>query len=184
MCPSMLSIESRQKDLYMINLLHIILIDLSWSKQRLRHRLKKILKILYCSILLHCSLNYDQFTVLCANICHFYKFTFNIFKIVKFLKVLKITTCFDQYDHPQLLKSSGGNCCYYAAIACVPSMRTCVVLGVSCSLLFSVAWTDRNWVKEIPSHSHEWSYIKAYTNYPEYHNIIARHAKTWNFYSS
>jgi hypothetical protein len=43
------------------------------------------------------TVNYDQFTVLCANTCHFYKFTFKIFKIVKFLKVLKITTCFGQY---------------------------------------------------------------------------------------
>jgi hypothetical protein len=57
-------------------------------------------------------LNYDQFTVLCANTCQFYKFTFKIFKILKFLKVLEITTCFGQYGHPQVLKSSGGNCFY------------------------------------------------------------------------
>jgi hypothetical protein len=60
------------------------------------------------------------------------------FKLLKILKVLKITTCFGQYGHPQALKSSGGNCCYSAAIACVLPMRTCVVLGVLCSLLFSV----------------------------------------------
>jgi hypothetical protein len=59
----------------------------------------------------------------------------------KHLSVLQVhiyTTCFGQYGHPQVLKSSGGNCCYSAAIVCVPSMRTYVVLGVLCSLLFSV----------------------------------------------
>jgi hypothetical protein len=88
------------------------------------------------------EVDYDQFTVLRANTCQFYKFTF---KILKFLKVLKITTRFGQYGHPQVLESSGGNC-YSAVIACVLPMRTCVVLGVSCSLLFSVVsrQTDHN----------------------------------------
>jgi hypothetical protein len=62
-----------------------------------------------------------------------------MFKILKFLKVLKITTCFGQYGHHQVLKSSGGNCCYFAVVTCVPLMRMCVVLGVLCSLLFFVA---------------------------------------------
>jgi hypothetical protein len=93
--------------------------------------------ILYCSILLHFTLNYDQFSVLCANTYQFFKFTFKIVKLLKFLKVLKITTCFGQYGHPQVLKSSGRNCCYSVDIACVPSMRTYAVLGVLCALLFS-----------------------------------------------
>jgi hypothetical protein len=80
-------------------------------------------------------INYDQFSVLCANTCQFFKFTFKFLKLLKFLTVLKITTCFGQYGHPQVLKSSGGNCCYSAAIACVPLTRTYVVLGVLCSLL-------------------------------------------------
>jgi hypothetical protein len=82
--------------------------------------------------------NYDQFSVLCANTCQLFKFTFKILKLLKFLIVLKITTCFGQYGHPQMLKSSWGNCCYSSDIACVPSMRTCVVLGMLCSVLFSV----------------------------------------------
>jgi hypothetical protein len=36
------------------------------------------------------KLNYDLFTVLCANTCQFYKFTFKIFKILKFLKILNV----------------------------------------------------------------------------------------------
>jgi hypothetical protein len=104
-------------------------------------------KILYCSILLHFSLNYSQFTVLSANTCQLYKFTFTILKILKFLKVFKITACFSQYGNHQVLKSSGGNCCYCAVIACVPSMRTYVVLGVSCSLLFSIACLVLNALK-------------------------------------
>jgi hypothetical protein len=77
-----------------------------WSHSRLR-RLK-----IYCSILLHFPLNHDQFSVLRANTCQFYRFTFKIFKLLNSLKVLKITTCFGQYGHPQVFKSSGGNCCY------------------------------------------------------------------------
>jgi hypothetical protein len=57
----------------------------------------------------------------------------------KHFKVLKISTCFGQYGHHQVLKSSGGYCCCSAVIACVPPMRTRVVIGVSCSLLFSFA---------------------------------------------
>jgi hypothetical protein len=88
---------------------------------------KEKFKILYCSILLHFPLNYDQFSVLRENICQIFKFTFKILKLLKFLKVLKITRCFGQYGHSHVLKSSGGNCCYSAAaIACVPSMRTYV----------------------------------------------------------
>jgi hypothetical protein len=49
-----------------------------------------------------------------------------MFKILKFLKVLKITICFGQYGHPQVLKSSGGNFCYSAIIACALPIRTCV----------------------------------------------------------
>jgi hypothetical protein len=48
-----------------------------------------------------------------------------------------------------IIESSRGNCCYSAAIACVPSMCMYVVLGVLCSLLFSVACL----VREIPSFS-------------------------------
>jgi hypothetical protein len=95
---------------------------------------------IFLVVKLHVSLNYDQFSVLCANTRQFFKFTF---KILKLLKVLKITTCFRQYGHPQVLKSSGGNC-YSAATACVPSMRTYVVLGVLCSLLFSVTCSVLN----------------------------------------
>jgi hypothetical protein len=72
------------------------------------------------------SINHDQFSVLCANTCRFYRFTFKILKLLNSLKVLKITTCFGQYGHPQVLKSKGGNCCYSASIVCVPSMRTYV----------------------------------------------------------
>jgi hypothetical protein len=52
------------------------------------------------------------------------------FKIwnLKFLKFLKITTCFFRYGHHQVLKSSGGNCCYSAVVTCVLLMRTCFVL--------------------------------------------------------
>jgi hypothetical protein len=42
------------------------------------------IKILYCSILLHFPLNYNQFSVLCANTCQFFTFTFKIFKTFKF----------------------------------------------------------------------------------------------------
>jgi hypothetical protein len=100
------------------------------------------------------EINYDQFTVLCANTCQFYKFTCNIFKILNFLKVLKITACFGQYGHPQVLKSSGGNCCYSAVIVCALPMRTCVVLGVSCSLLFSVVCLVLNILR-----CSKWSYF-------------------------
>jgi hypothetical protein len=106
----------------------------NWFPER-RKCIRSNERRLYCSILLHFSLHYDQFTVL----SQFYKFTFKILKLLKFLKVLKITTCFGQYSHHQVLKSSVGNCCYSALIACVPLMRTCVVRGVSCSLLYSVA---------------------------------------------
>jgi hypothetical protein len=41
-------------------------------------------------ILLHFTFNYDQFSILCANICQFYKFTFKILKLLKFLKVLNL----------------------------------------------------------------------------------------------
>jgi hypothetical protein len=58
--------------------------------------------ILYCSILLHSSLNCDQFTVLHANTCQF------LIKNLKF-KVLKITTYFSQYGHHRVLKCSGGS---------------------------------------------------------------------------
>jgi hypothetical protein len=82
--------------------------------------------------------NYDQFSVLCANTCQFYKFIFKILKLLKFLKVLKITTCFGQYGHPQVLKSSGGNCCFCmcpfdAHVCCT----WCVVLPVVLRCMFS-----------------------------------------------
>jgi hypothetical protein len=75
----------------------------------LNHTLNKALSLCYA---LHNSLNYDQFSVLCANTCQFFKFTFKILKVLNFLKVLKITTCFGQYGHHQMLKSSWGNCCH------------------------------------------------------------------------
>jgi hypothetical protein len=85
--------------------------------------------ILYCSILLHSSLNCDRFTVLCANTCQFLKF-----------KVLKITTCFGEYGHHQVLKSSGGNCCYFLFCVC-PSVEHvccawCVLLPLALLCLF------------------------------------------------
>jgi hypothetical protein len=130
---------------------HLITLDLN------------ILIVLYCSILLHYPLIWDQFTILCANTCQFLIFTI---QNLKFLKVLKITTIFYQYGPRQVLKSTRGNCCYSAVVAYVPLMRTCVcnvwrflleflyakflyivwllvcvftVLGVSCSLLFFFA---------------------------------------------
>jgi hypothetical protein len=54
----------------------------------------------------------DQFSVLPADTSQFYRFTFKILKLLNSLNVLKITTCFGQYGHPQALKSSRGNCCY------------------------------------------------------------------------
>jgi hypothetical protein len=61
------------------------------------------------------SLNCDQFTVSCANTCQFLIQNLK-FKILKFLKVLKMTTCFGQYGRDQMLKSSGElllfYCCY------------------------------------------------------------------------
>jgi hypothetical protein len=83
---------------------------------RLHLKLQQIWNLVKC----------DQFSILGANTCQFHKFTFKNVKLLKFLKVLKITTCFGQYGHPQVLKSSGRNSCYSAAIACVPSMRTYV----------------------------------------------------------
>jgi hypothetical protein len=53
-----------------------------------------------------------------------------------------VTTCFGQCGHHQVLQYVVGETAaiYCAATACmVPLMRTRVVLGVSCSLLF-VAW--------------------------------------------
>jgi hypothetical protein len=44
-------------------------------------------------------------------------------KLLKLLKVLKNSTCFGQYGHPQVLKFLVGET---AAIVCVPSMRTYV----------------------------------------------------------
>jgi hypothetical protein len=88
--------------------------------------------VLYCSILLHSSLNCDQFTVVWANTCQFLNIKFKILNF-KVLKLLKITTCFGQYRHHQVLKSSEGNYCYSAVVTCVPLMRKCVLLGVSCS---------------------------------------------------
>jgi hypothetical protein len=46
----------------------------------------KILRILYCSILLHFPLNYNQFSVLCANTCQFFTFTFIIVKTFRVYK--------------------------------------------------------------------------------------------------
>jgi hypothetical protein len=89
------------------------------------------LEILYCSILLHFPLNHDQFSILHANTCQFYRFTFKILKLLNSLHVSANMAILR-------LKSSGGNCCYSATIVCVPSMRTYVVLGVLCSPLFSV----------------------------------------------
>jgi hypothetical protein len=53
--------------------------DPGFNKERFIELCDVLVKILYCSILLHSSLNYDQFIVLCANTCQFYKFTFKIF---------------------------------------------------------------------------------------------------------
>jgi hypothetical protein len=55
-------------------------------------------------------------------------------KLLKFLKVLKNTTCSGQYGNPQVLKFLVGET---AAIVCVPSMRTYVVLGVLLPVAFS-----------------------------------------------
>jgi hypothetical protein len=82
---------------------------------------------------LSCSVNRNQFTVLRASTCQF------LIQNLKFLKVLKITSCLGWYGHHQVLKSSGANCCCSAVVTCVPLMCTCVLLGVSCSLLFFVA---------------------------------------------
>jgi hypothetical protein len=57
-----------------------------------------------------------------------------------------------------VLKSSGGNCC--DSVVVVPLMRTCAVLGVSCSVLLFVAclvlecllgWTDSSFYNVIVS---------------------------------
>jgi hypothetical protein len=53
---------------------------------------------------------------------------------LKFLKVLKNTTCFGQYGHPQVLKFLVGET---AAIVSVPSMHMYVVLGVLLPVAFS-----------------------------------------------
>jgi hypothetical protein len=67
-------------------------------------QIKKYYKILYCSILLHFPLNYNQFSVLRANTCSSSHPHLKFLKLLKFLKVLKNTTCFGQYGHPQVLK--------------------------------------------------------------------------------
>jgi hypothetical protein len=48
------------------------------------------------------TFNHDQFSVLRANTCQIYRFTFKILKLLNSLKVLKNTICFGQYGHPQV----------------------------------------------------------------------------------
>jgi hypothetical protein len=55
-------------------------------------------------------------------------------KLLKFSKVLKNSTCLGQYGHPQVLKFLVGKT---TATACVPSMRTYIVLGVLLPVVFS-----------------------------------------------
>jgi hypothetical protein len=97
-----------------------------WNKKKNNNN-NILIEILYCSILLHFPLNYNQLSVLRANTCQFFTFTFKTFKNFKVFKssctqeliVIKYFDCF-AYRNSEILSSFSGyhtfSFCSYSAL--------------------------------------------------------------------